>query len=160
MNLTHLHLILNHVPVFGTAFGLGLLVFAIWRKSEELKKTTLGVFVIVALLAVPVYLTGEPAEDGVKSLPGVSKPIIEQHEEAATVAFTSVVVLGVTALAGLLLFRRGKMVPAWYGYVMLAASLIVGGLMVWTANMGGQVRHTEIRSSASPPAVIGDKNHE
>lgn len=95
-----------------------------------------------------------------RTLPGVSKPIIEQHEEAASVAFTGVVVLGVAALAGLLLFLRGKRVPAWYGFVMLAASLIVDGLMAWVANLDGQVRHTEIRSSASPPAVIGDKNHE
>ena len=160
MNAAHLHLILNHVPVLGTAFGLGFLVLATWRKSEELKKTALGVFVVVALLAVPVYLTGEPAEDLVKALPDVSKPVIEQHEEAATVAFTGVVVLGVAALAGLLLFRLGKMVPAWYGSVLLAASVIVGGLMAWTANLGGQVRHTEIRSSASQPAVIGDKNYD
>jgi len=160
MNAAHIHLMLNHVPVLGTAFGLGLLVIASWRKSEELKKTALSVFVVVALLAVPVYLTGEPAEDVVKPLPDVSKPVIEQHEEAATVAFTGVLVLGVAAFAGLLPFRRGKILPAWYGSVMLAASVIVGGLMAWTANLGGQVRHTEIRSSASSPAVIGDKNHE
>ena len=71
MSPTHLHLLLNHVPVLGTAFGLGLLVFGMGRKSQELKKTALGVFVIVALLAVPAYLTGEPAEDGVQGLPGI-----------------------------------------------------------------------------------------
>ena len=53
------------------------------------------VLVIVALAAVPVYLTGEPAEDGVKSLPDVSKDFMERHEEAAGAAFTGVVVLGV-----------------------------------------------------------------
>ena len=160
MSTTHLHLILNHIPVLGTAFGLGLLVFALWRKSNELKKTALGVFVISALLAVPVYLTGEPAEDVVKLLPGVSKPIIEQHEEVAGVAFTGVMVLGVVALAGLLLFRRGKVVPAWFTSIMLAASLIVSGLMAWTANLGGQVRHTEIRPGSNSPDASGVQNHD
>jgi hypothetical protein len=160
MNATHWHLLLNHIPVLGTVFGLGVLVFALGRRSDELKKTALSVFVIVALLGVPAYLTGEPAEDGVKSLPGVSKPIIEQHEQAASIAFTGVLVLGAAGLSGLLLFRGGKPVPAWFGALMLAASLIVSGLMAWTANVGGQVRHTEIRSNASPPAVIGDKDHE
>ena len=37
MNLTHLHLALNHIPVLGTAFGLALLIFGIWQKSNELK---------------------------------------------------------------------------------------------------------------------------
>jgi hypothetical protein len=155
MNPTHVHLMLNHIPVLGTAIGLGLLLFAFWRKSDELKKTTLGFLVLVALLAVPVYLTGEPAEDAVKKLPGVSKAIMEQHEEAAAVAFTGVVVLGVASLAGLLLFRRGKPVPAWFGSLMIASSLIVGGLMAYTANIGGQVRHTEIRSGADAAPLFG-----
>ena len=149
MNATHLHLILNHLPVLGTAFGLGLLLFGLWRRSSELKKTALGVFVIVALAAVPVYLTGEPAEDGVESLPGVSKPVIEQHEKAAGVALTGVVVLGVAALGGLICFRRGRLLPAWFSVSLLATSMIVSGLMAWTANLGGQVRHTEIRANAS-----------
>src|SRR5688500_14191615 len=98
MNLTHVHLMLNHVPVLATAFGLGLLVLAAWRRSDEVKKVALGLFVVGALLAVPVYLTGEPAEDAVEQLPGVSKAIIEQHEDAAAVAFTAIAVLGVAAL--------------------------------------------------------------
>lgn len=160
MNATHLHLMLNHIPVLGTAFGLALLAFALGRRSEELKKAGLATFLLTALLAVPVYLTGEPAEDVAQPLPGVSKAIIEQHEQAATVAFTGLVVLGVGALAGLILFRGSKIVPRWFGSVMLAASLIVGGLMAWTANLGGQVRHTEIRLGAGPPAAGGDQSRD
>lgn len=158
MNAPHLHLLLNHVPVLGAAFGLGLLAFGLWRKSDELKKTSFGVFVIAALLAVPVYLSGEPAEEGVESLPGVSKAIIEQHEEAAEVAFTAIIVLGVIALVGLFLFRRGRVVPTWFTSLMLIASITVSGLMAWTANLGGQVRHTEIRSGAAPAADKGVKD--
>tara|TARA_R110002049_G_scaffold307994_2_gene510514 strand:+ start:188 stop:706 length:519 start_codon:yes stop_codon:yes gene_type:complete len=154
MTLTHLHLVLNHLPVLGTAFGLGLLAFGIWRQSTELKKTALGIFVLVALMAVPVYLTGEPAEEGVEGLPGVSETIIEQHEEAAGVAFASIGALGVIALIGLLMLRHGKPVPAWFAGLMVIASLTVSGLMAWTANIGGQIRHTEIRTGAvtSAPA--------
>jgi hypothetical protein len=82
MNLAHLHFMMNHIPVLGSAFRLALLLFSVFRKSEELKKTAVGVFVIVALLAVPAYLTGEPAEDIVKPLAGVAEVAIEQHEEA------------------------------------------------------------------------------
>lgn len=149
MSATHLHLILNHLPVLGTAFGLGLLLFGLWRGSNELKKTALGVFVIVALAVVPVYLTGEPTEDEVEFLSGISKPIIEQHEAAAGTALVGVVVLGASAMGGLIFFRRTKILPTWLCISLLAASSIVGGLMAWTANLGGQVRHTEIRANAS-----------
>ena len=152
MTATHLHLLLNHVPVFGSVVGLVLLAMALWRKSEELKKTAFGFFAAVALLAVPVYLTGEPAEDTVKPLPGVSKAVVEQHEEAAGVAFAGVVVMGVAGLAGLIASRGGKIAPAWFVSAMLGASVIVATLVGWTAHLGGQVRHTEIRggSDVSP----------
>lgn len=145
MNGPHWHLILNHIPVLGTAFGLGLLLFALWRKSDELKKAAFGTLVLIALLAVPAYLTGEPAEGGVKGLAGVVKSDIEHHEEAATIAFVGVLVLGVGALAGCIVFRRGKTIPGWFSSLIVAAALIVSGLMAWTANLGGQVRHSEIR---------------
>jgi len=154
MNLTHLHLILNHVPALGTVFGLGLLSFGFWGRSTELMKTALGVFVLIALMAVPAYLTGEPAEDGVEGLPGVSEAIIEQHEEAAGVAFASIGALGVIALLGLLALRHGKVVPAWFAGLMVIASLTVSGLMAWTANIGGQIRHTEIRVGAATSTTI------
>lgn len=152
MNTTHVHLLLNHVPVLGAAFGLLILLIGLWRRSDELKKAALILFTVVTVAAIPAYLSGEPAEDGVKGLPGVSKPIIEKHEDAAAVAFTGIVVLGVFALGGLIRYRREKPIPPWFTSTTIVASLIVCGLMVWTANLGGQVRHTEIRSSSASSA--------
>ena len=152
MNTAHLHLILNHIPVLGTFITLGLLSFALWKRSEEAKRTALGLLVIIALLAVPAFLTGEPAEGVVKGLPGVSGAIIEQHEEAAQGAFIGLCILGGVALAGLLWFRRGQIMPSWFGSIVLAGSLLVGGWMAWTANLGGQIRHSEIRSAVNAQA--------
>jgi hypothetical protein len=90
------------------AFGLALLGWALLRKSEELKKKSLGFFIIIALLAIPAYLTGEPAEELVGNLPGVSKASIEQHEEAAQVAFAGVLIVGAAALGGLIFSGAAK----------------------------------------------------
>jgi len=46
MNWAHVHLLLNHLPVVGTFFGVLLLLLALLRKSEELKRVSLGVFVL------------------------------------------------------------------------------------------------------------------
>jgi len=108
MSWGHLHLLLNHVPVIGTLLGLLLLLVAFGRKNEELKKVTLGLFVLIALVTVPVYLTGEPAEEMVENIPGVSEAMIEQHENAALFSLIAVEVGGIIALAGLLLFGRKK----------------------------------------------------
>jgi uncharacterized membrane protein len=131
-----------------------LVGWALLRKSEELKKMSLGFFIIIALLAIPAYLTGEPTEELVENLPSVSKASIEQHEEAAQVAFTGVLIVGAAALGGLIFCRRGK---NWLSVIVLVLSLIVFVLMARTANLGGLIRHTEIRADFHSP-VVKDEN--
>ncbi len=150
MNLAHVHLLLNHIPVMGITFGVLLLLLAFARRSEELKKVGLGVFVVTGALAVPTYFTGEPAEKVVERLPGVSSQIIERHEGAALIALIAASVVGALALAALLYFRAPKTLPAWAALSALVLSLVVGGLMARAANFGGMIRHSEIRSGSVP----------
>ena len=154
MNPAHLHLLLNHLPVVGTVCGLGLLVFALRRRSNDLKRAALGVLVISALTAIPTYLTGEPAEGAIKELIGNSKQFVEPHEEAAGIALGGILVLGAIALVGLVWFRGERLVPSWFATTVLLGSLIVAGLLGWTANLGGQIHHSEIRPSSSSQTQI------
>ncbi|MCI0487581.1 MAG: hypothetical protein L0229_13395 [Blastocatellia bacterium] len=149
MNSAYLHLALNHIPVVGAIFAIALLVFAIVKKSEEIKKVSLWAFVILALVTIPVYLTGEPAEEMVEHLPGVSESIIHTHEDAALLAMIAMEVLGAFALMGLILSRKAKRLPAWVTLGALALSLAAGGLMARTANLGGEIRHPEIRDGGA-----------
>jgi uncharacterized membrane protein len=151
MNWAHIHLLLNHLPVVGSIFGVLLLLFALLRKSEELKRVSLGVFVLTALLALPVYFTGEPAQKVVERLPGVTEPLIEEHEDAALFALLMAGATGVVALAGLILFRRAERLPGRLVGAVLVLSLATSGLMGWTANRGGRIRHTEIRAGFKAP---------
>lgn len=149
MDPTHIHLMLNHVPVLGVTFGFLLLAYAVFRKNLDLQKVGLFVLVITGLISIAVYLTGEPAEETVENLAGVSKEIIEEHEEAALIAFIGALLLGAVSLGGLLAFRRSNTLARNLVMVSLFGSLIVSGLMMWTANLGGQIRHSEIRSATA-----------
>lgn len=160
MNGAHWHLLLNHLPVLGTAFGILLLLFAWLKKSDEVKRVSLGVFVLTAICAVPAYLTGEPAEGVVESLAGVSEAIIENHESAALVALSVAIATGVVALAGLFLSRKAKPLPMWLMLVTLFLALATGGLMARTANLGGEIRHTEIRTGANAIAPTGGEGQQ
>jgi len=155
MNPAHLHLMLNHFPVVGLVFALALLGWGALRKNPSLTKAGFAALVVVALLAIPAFLTGEPAEKVSEPLPGVSHPIIEQHEDVAKIALIATLVAGVAALAGLWL-ARGKTVASWCASSVLLVALVAAGLMAWTANLGGQVRHTEIRGSAPVVSVHKD----
>lgn len=138
---------LNHLPVVGTLFALLLLCFAILKRSDELKKVALGAFTIIAALAIPAYLTGEPSEKLAEKLPGVTESVIDPHEDAAKVAFVLILSVGTVALAGLVVLRA-KAVPQWFAVSMLALSLAAAGALAWTANLGGKIRHTEVRGDA------------
>jgi hypothetical protein len=150
MTAAHAHLLLSHGPIMGSLFGLGVLCVALWRGSEELKRTALVFYAIAAVLIAPLYLTGEPATDAVKGLPGVSDRIMDRHQAVAGAALTATVILGVGGLAGLVGFRKSTRMAAWFVVTMLVGGLVVSGLIAWTANLGGQVRHSEIRSPEMP----------
>jgi uncharacterized membrane protein len=149
MNWAHLHLALNHVPVIGLPIVLLLLGWGIVKRSAELVKASFGLIILLAVVTVIVQVTGEPAEELVEGLPGVVESMVEAHEESALLGTIGVVVVGVIALFGLWRLGTGKILPQWYASAVLIAGVFVAGLMVWIANLGGQIRHSEIRPSAS-----------
>ena len=148
MNTVHLHLLLNHLPVVGTVIGTLLLAVALLRRSDELGRISLGLFGLLGLIAVAVYLTGEPAEDAVEKLPGISDGLIDRHQDAALIATIVVGVIGAFALASLLIYRR-RALPRWVTVLGFGTALVASSAMAYTANLGGQIRHTEIRAGAT-----------
>jgi hypothetical protein len=144
----HVHLLLGHVPVVALLFGAIWLALGVWRGSQEVQQAALGMFTLAAALTVPLYLTGQPATGLIKGLPGSSDRILEQHEAAAGVALAACLGLGLVAVGGLI-HCRGRRVAKWLVFALLVGSLATGGLMMWTANLGGQIRHSEIRRAAS-----------
>ncbi len=129
-------------------FALLLLVFALYRPSDDARIVSLAALVLVALVALPVYFTGDAIEDRVEKLPGVSEAVIDRHKDAAGVALAGAEVLGAIGVAGLVLVVR-RALPGWFIPATLALTIVGGGLMAWTANVGGQIRHTEIRAGGA-----------
>src|SRR5215475_2226601 len=145
MNLAHLHLLLNHFPTVGFGVGLGLLLVSFIAKHNDLKRISLGIVFVIALLALPVYFSGNAAQDAVKTLPDVSEPLITSHQDAALLAFLFMELSGLVAWFSLWEFRRTSGAARW-STVALLLSIVTFALMARAANMGGEIRHPEIRS--------------
>src|SRR5688500_8556386 len=101
MNLAHLHLLLNHWPIIGTFIAFGLLLVALMAKSDDVKQVTLALFALMALMAIPAYLTGYIAQDSIQGEPGVSESLIAAHQGAALLAFVALALTGTFAWVGL-----------------------------------------------------------
>lgn len=160
MNLAHVHLALTHVPVVGVLLGLAMLAYAFARDSVELKKASLMLFVLVGAVAAIAYFTGESAENAVEHLAGVSKRAIREHEDAALFGLLASATLGLTSLAGSIVFRQRKPIPRWFSAGSLFLSLIASGAMVWTAGLGGQVRHTEALGWTTAAPTAGESQQQ
>ncbi|HKE82529.1 MAG TPA: hypothetical protein VKB50_02200 [Vicinamibacterales bacterium] len=144
MNLAHLHLIINHVPTVGSVVALGLLLLGYVRRNEHLKHVGLEVLFVIAVLTLPVYVSGVAAHQEVRPFKEVSDDAIRVHQDAALIGFTVMEFAGFVAWLALWQWRRhGRaargLVPA--ATVLLVLALVVMGR---AANLGGEIRHPEI----------------
>lgn len=160
MNAAHWHLVLNHIPLIGIGFVILLMIIALIRKSSELITVSLVFTILVALWAIPAYLTGEPAEEIVEDMPGISENLIHEHEEMAEKAFIFIEVVGGIALIGLIARRYNKKLADTLAVVTLIGLLVGGGLIAWTANLGGKIHHQEIRGDSSAVTLPSGENNE
>lgn len=149
MSQVHIHLLITHLPIFGSILGGLVLIHGLWTQSNQTKIAAYNVFILSSIGAAIAYLTGEGAEEAVENIQGVAENVIEQHEDFAIFALVSLLVLGVASILGLFLTLKKSSLTQTFAFVILALSLISFGLVARTGYLGGQIRHTEVSSGAS-----------
>ena len=148
MNTSQIHLALTHLPVVLSLVGMIMLIISLVRKNPVLTRTSFYLLFFAGLAALPVFFSGEGAEEGVEHLPGVSESLIEQHEEVAKIALVAILATAFLALIGLFRFSFGVLAKP-IRLVVLLLALSSSLLLAQTAHLGGQIRHTEIRPGAA-----------
>lgn len=73
MNESQIHLSLTHLPVILSFIGLIVLAVALIIKNDTVIKTAFYLLLFAGLLAIPVFFTGEGAEETVEKLPAYLK---------------------------------------------------------------------------------------
>src|ERR1035437_1472250 len=145
MTLTQFHLMFNHLPIFGMIVLFFLMAHAVIFKKEKLVRVYLWYFAATALVTIPVFLTGDPSSEYLKSVfPGVNNDLIESHETFGYISLIIILVLGVSGLAALRFFKSREVLPSWFKYSFLIVALISVLAISWTGKTGGEIRHSEI----------------
>jgi hypothetical protein len=139
---------LNHIPILGVWFALAVVTAALTFRSVQMVRLGWVGFIVCAVVAIPVFLTGEPSEEAVEHLPGVTHETIEKHEDMATVAFWCMEGLGALGLVFLTLSLRREELARRLATVTILAALATGGLMSYAGSLGGLIRHSELRTTA------------
>jgi len=148
MSQVHLHLLITHLPIFGSILGAFVLGYGIWSKSIHTKVAAYFLFVISAIGTGIAYLTGEGAEGAVENIQGVSENIIGQHEDFAMYALVSLIILGASSLLAIYVTLKKSSFAQTASLITLFISLVSFALIARTGYLGGQIRHTETTSGA------------
>ncbi len=151
MDQTHIHLVITHMPIFGSILGGFVLAYGLWTKSNETKIAAYSLFILSSIGAGIAYLTGEAAEESVENLPGIFEATIERHEDFAFYALVSLIILGVASILGIFLTLKKSPATRTLAFVIFLISLVSFGLVARTGYLGGQIRHSEIVKGATTP---------
>jgi uncharacterized membrane protein len=143
-DLAHLHLLVNHFPTIGTILGLGLLLMSLVRKNDHIKKVGFEVIFLIALLTLPVYVSGQAAAEALKGQAGVAAAAIVAHNDAALGSFIMMEITGFFAWLALWRMRRIGRPTSGLTYTVLVLSVFTVAAVARTANIGGDIRHPEI----------------
>lgn len=154
MSPTHLHLMINHFPLMGSAIAIVLLVWALAAKSRDITRAALILTLVCGVGGYAAHWTGEEAEEQVEDLPWADHDLIHEHEEAADWAYYLLLAAGAAAAVGLVRMRKGGTAPLETG-IVLGLTLFGFAATAKTALDGGKIRHEEVRPGFVYPRGSG-----
>lgn len=143
-NSAHLHLLTNHFPVIGLMIVFLVLLYGVFRKNNEIIRLSMILTIIIALITIVTYTSGDKAGQLIEGQDGVNEEMIDEHEDFAEIAFIFMEILGGLSLAGLFLFRGTDNRKWMIGLIYMLLMLGVISMMGWTSHLGGQIKHPEI----------------
>lgn len=152
-NYSHIHILLNHFPSVGTLFGLALLVYGLWKKDQELQIVSLVIFMVMAVLTIPTFVTGGAASEAIKHRPGLDRAMVDLHRTAAIVASSVLFLTGTFAWLALWQYRRFQALSRWNVWSVAGLSVLTMALMLQAGTLGGEISHPEIRVAGAPEVV-------
>lgn len=141
MNYAYIHILLTHIPVVAFPVLNILLIISLIYKNKFMKKIILIFMVLIGSFVVPVYLTGEPAFNAIDNYPGVRENIVEPHEEMGKKALVIVSLEIITIIAAFFVEKN------FLEFANLALAFLASLALIYTAYLGGKIRHTEARIS-------------
>ena len=159
MNLAHIHLLLNHWPVLGSFIALALFVLALVAKSDDLKQAGLAFFGILALVAIPTYMSGNVAEEVLRK--SLDAPLVQAHQGAAMMGLVFMEFTGLVAVMGLWQYSRmSRPLPSsrpashWTTPAVLVLGVLTVGTMTIAGNTGGAIRRPEIVAEGRTQSIV------
>jgi uncharacterized membrane protein len=131
---------------------LGFYIAALRTGNDGLKRTCLFVFGMLALLCIPIYMSGDQARAVATDNPLVSRALITEHYNWALGALGAIAATGALALIELLRSLRPNAHIDRFRLVLLLA-IVALGVSAVADEFGWQINHRELQISVVIPEV-------
>jgi uncharacterized membrane protein len=142
---SHLHILVSVFPSCGLMFVLGFYVAGLVTNNDGMKRTCLALFGVLAVLAVPTYLSGSGSMAALLSgKTEISKDMLNYHYYVGLVALLSLIVAGGFAWYELWRSQSAKELSGQALNVILVLALVTIGLMIVADELGWEINHFEL----------------
>lgn len=149
MEPTHVHLLLNHYPIFASFIGFAVLLFGLVKDNQSVRVISYYIFVSAALVSFIVFQSGEGAEHIIEKLIPSSEEFIKAHEEAADIALWIAIGLGLLSVIGIYTSIKKMIIEKKIGIAILIASVISIAFFAYVGSLGGKIVHAELRDKTA-----------
>jgi len=151
---SHLHILISVFPSVGFAIGLGFYIVGLRTGNEFTKRVCLLLFGLLALLSIPIYVSGAASMSALSENPRFSADAVSLHY-----------VWGIATLAGLLIagaVASFKLWQSWRGdhaskaplhLVVLGLSALALGLTLVASELGLEINHRELELPVTIPDI-------
>jgi hypothetical protein len=157
----YIHVILNHLPIYGSMLGALALAIALLLRSRAAQITALVLTLIAGVSAYPVFVTGQRAYKTVRRMADdTGADALDEHMDRAEKTIGAFYFLAFLALAGLLIPVKWPRAGVPLAATTLAVAIVCSGLAIYIAQAGGQVRHTEFRPGETPTPSPETGHHD
>jgi uncharacterized membrane protein len=141
---SHLHILVSLFPLVGLVFLLGFYATALVTKNAVMQRTCLVAFGILAVLAIPIYLSGNGSAEALSGKPKVSQDMLDYHYGWGVVALAVLALIGIVAWIELWRARRGPLSGNAL-HLVLGLSIVTLVLMVIVGAFGWGINHAELQ---------------
>jgi hypothetical protein len=157
----YIHVVLNHLPIYGTILGALALAISLILRSRAAQVTALIITLIAGASAYPVFVTGQRAYKAIRSLADdAGADVLDEHMDRAEKTIGVFYFLAALAIAGLLVPIKWPKSAVPLAALTLVVAIFCSGIAVYIAQPGGRVRHPEFRPSETPTPVSETDHHD
>lgn len=155
----YVHVILNHLPLFGMAAGAFILGLSLALRRQGEVLAALVWIALVGLSTYPVVQSGHEGYDRVYAMSNTdAQAWLDVHADRAEKSEPLFYLTALVAIGALLTKKKWPKISTPLVYVSLFLSIVCVGLAGWVSQAGGQVRHSEFRDG--PPSKTVPPHHE